>query len=141
MNGPVPIIASGRLKSLSLSSTSFGRIAAYVELARWFRNGANGSLSVIRIVYLSTTSIDCTSSKRERKPDLALKRSSEYFTSSAVTSRPFTGGLLWNFTPFFSVKTSVVGFLYSHFSARSGTIVKSAVCFCSGPCANRTSWP
>ena len=40
-----------------------------------------------------------TGSKRSRKPDLAMNRSSEYLTSSAVTSRPFTGGLLWNFTP------------------------------------------
>src|SRR3989442_12643557 len=69
-----------------------------------------------------------------------MKRSTEYFTSSAVTSRPFTGGLLWNFTPLRRVNTSVVGFLYSHFSARSGTIVKSAGGFCSGPGGERTSW-
>ncbi len=62
-----------------------------------------------------------------------MNRSSEYLTSSAVTSRPFTGGLGWNFTPFRSWNTRVVGFLYSHFSARSGTIVKSPGCFCSGP--------
>ena len=62
-----------------------------------------------------------------------MKRSTEYFTSSAVTSRPFTGGLLWNLTPLRRVNTSAVGLSYFHFSARSGTIVKSAACFCSGP--------
>ena len=60
MNGPVPIIASGRLKSLSFSSTSRGRIATKVEAARWFRNGAEGSLSVMRRVWRSTTSTDWT---------------------------------------------------------------------------------
>jgi hypothetical protein len=56
-------------------------------------------LSVIRTVCLSTTSMALTGSKRVAKPDLAMNRSSEYFTSSAVTSRPLTGGLLWNLTP------------------------------------------
>ena len=68
-------------------------------LARWLRNGAYGSFSVMRTVCLSTASMALTGSKRVLKPDLAVNRSSEYFTSSAVTSRPFTGGLLWNFTP------------------------------------------
>ena len=63
-----------------------------------------------------------------------MNRSIEYFASSAVTSRPLTGGLLWNLTPFRSVNSMTVGLLYSHFSARSGTIAKSAGCFCSGPC-------
>ncbi len=92
MNGPVPITASGWLKSLNFSSASRGRIAQKDELARWFRNGAYGSLSVTRTVYRSSTSIAVTGSKRGAKPDLAMKRSSEYLTSSATTSRPFTGG-------------------------------------------------
>ena len=50
MKGPVPIIASGRLKSLNFSSTSRGRMATKVEAARWFRNGAEGSFSVTRRV-------------------------------------------------------------------------------------------
>ena len=43
--------------------------------------------------------VACYQRALQRKPDFALKRSSEYLTSSAVTSRPLTGGLLWNFTP------------------------------------------
>src|SRR2546426_5341235 len=46
MNGPVPITASGWLKSLNFSSASRGRIAQKDELARWFKKGAYGSLSV-----------------------------------------------------------------------------------------------
>ena len=70
-----------------------------VGLARWFRNGVYGSFSVMRTVCLSTTSTDCTGSKRALNADLAMKRSIEYLTSAAVTSRPLTGGWLWNFTP------------------------------------------
>ena len=97
----MPITASGLLKSLNFSSASRGRMAQKVGLARWFRNGAYGSLSVMRTVWRSTTSIDCTGSNRSRKPDFAMKRSSEYLTSSAISSRPLTGGLLWKRTPFF----------------------------------------
>ena len=38
--GPVPMTASGLLKSLNFSSASRGRIAQKLGLARWFRNGA-----------------------------------------------------------------------------------------------------
>ena len=71
-----------------------------------------------------------------------MNRSSENFTSAAVISRPFTGGLLWNFTPRrrWNVYT-VPSFDTVHRSARSGTIEKSVGCVCSGPCGNRTSWP
>ncbi len=44
-----------------------------------------------------------------------MNRWSEYLTSSTITSRPLTGGMLWNRTPFRKVKTITVGLLYSHF--------------------------
>ena len=70
-----------------------------------------------------------------------MKRSSEYFTSSAVTSRPFTGGLLWNFTPLRMLNVYALPSLETaHFSARSGRIEKSVGDFCSGPLGKRTSW-
>src|SRR3989442_9941054 len=45
-----------------------------------------------------------------------------YTTSSAVSSRPFTGGLLCQRTPFRSLKTYVVSLGWRHDSARSPSI-------------------
>ena len=91
--------ASGWLKSLNFSSASRGRTAVCAALARWFRKGAYGSLSVILTVDLSTTSMACTGSSRSRSADFAMKRASENLTSSASTSRPFTGAFGWKRTP------------------------------------------
>ena len=54
-----------------------------------------------------------TSAARVEYCALSFKRSYEYFTSSAVISRPFTGGRLWNFTPGRSLKIHVDGFCIS----------------------------
>src|SRR5262249_18072412 len=67
-----------------------------------------------------STSMDGTGSSRWPTGERARNRSSDHFTSSAVTSRALTGGLLWNRTPRRSLNTIVVGFVHSHFSARSG---------------------
>ena len=97
--------ASGWLKSLNFSSASRGRMAVCAALARWFRKGAYGSLRTMRTVERSTTSMAWTGSRRCRMGDFVRKRSSEYLTSSAVTSRPFTGGLRWKRAPLRSVNT------------------------------------
>ena len=52
------------------------------------------------------------------------KRSTEYTTSSALSSRPFTGGLGWKRTPFLSLKTYVVSSGWLHDSARSPSMAK-----------------
>ena len=48
---------------------------------------------------------------------LSFSNSYEYFTSSAVISRPLTGGRLWNFTPWRSLKTHVDGLTISQLVA------------------------
>src|SRR5438034_7032613 len=55
-------------------------------------------------------------------PATVRKRSTLYLTSSDVSSRPFTGGLLCQRTPRRSLKTYVVSFGCVHDSARSGSI-------------------
>jgi len=49
---------------------------------------------------------------------LSFSNSYEYFTSSAVISRPLTGGRLWNFTPCRSLKIHVEGLTISQLVAR-----------------------
>src|SRR4029453_7129663 len=48
---------------------------------------------------------------------LSFSNSYEYFTSSAVISRPLTGGRLWNFTPCRSLKIHVEGLTISQLVA------------------------
>ena len=75
--------------------------------ARWSTNQALGSLSVNFTVYLSRASTLSTISRTVRfgLPFVARKRSYVYFTSSAVSSRPLTGGLGCHRTPCLSLKT------------------------------------
>src|SRR5262247_2278593 len=89
--------------------------------ARFSRNQANGSFSTNRTVCGSITSILSTCSRAGRL-GLVLrlrKRSYVYLTSSAVSSRPLTGGLGCQRTPLRSLKTYVVSLGCVHDSARS----------------------
>ena len=65
----------------------------------------------------STVSRNC----RLGLPAMVRKRSYVYFTSSAVSSRPFTGGLLCQRTSLRSLKTYVVSFDRVQDSATSGS--------------------
>src|SRR5262249_49049658 len=68
-------------------------------------------------VYRSTTVIVLTRAARVEYCALSFKSSYEYFTSSAVISRPLTGGRLWNRTPCRSLKIHVEGFTISQLVA------------------------
>ncbi len=96
-------------------------MATAIGLASMSRNHAAGSFNVNLIVYLSgvsTLSIECNIWALAL-PGVVRKRSTVYRTSSAVSSRPFTGGLGCQRTPRLSLKTYVVGFGWLHDSARS----------------------
>ena len=56
-------------------------------------------------------------------PASVSMRSNVNFTSSAVSSRPLTGGLAWNRTPRRSLNTYVVSLGWVQDSARSPSIV------------------
>src|SRR5262252_10146464 len=92
--------------------------------ARLSMNHANVSLSVNFTVCLSTASTLSTASKVPRFPfpGIVRKRSYVYLTSSAVSSRPLTGGLGCQRTPLRSLNTYVVSFGWLHDSARSPSI-------------------
>src|SRR5947207_9767552 len=109
--------------SPNFSMDSFARIHVAVD-ASWSTNQAFGSFSLKTTVYLSGVSIFSTASSRYRLglPLMERKRSYEYFTSSAVSSRPFTGGLLCQRTSLRSLKTYVVSFDRVQDSATSGSI-------------------
>src|SRR2546425_10621302 len=94
MKGPVPITASGWLKSLNLSSASRGRIAQNDGLARWFRNGAYGSFSVMRTVWRAIAAVALTRSEGGGEARFGLERSGGEFTLSAATPRAFPRGLV-----------------------------------------------
>src|SRR2546428_13957469 len=68
-------------------------------------------------VYLSTTVIVLTSAARVEYCALSFRSSYEYLTSSAVISRPLTGGRLWNFKPCRSLKIHVEGVTISQLVA------------------------
>src|SRR5713226_913099 len=121
MKGPVPTQLSGLLRSPYCSTASLAMIQVEVD-ASASRNQAKGSFSVNLTVDLSTTSIlsTCSSKPRFGLVD-CMKRSKLYFTSSAVTSRPFSGGLLCQRAPLRSLKTYVVSLGWSQDSARSGS--------------------
>src|SRR3989304_5235921 len=59
---------------------------------------------------------------KSRASGEATTRSKVNLTSSEVSSRPLTGGLLWKCTPFRSVTTWVAGLGCVWAAARSGTI-------------------
>src|SRR5215831_6230166 len=93
-----------------------------------------------RTVYLSGASIFSTAPSIERfgLPLIDRNRSYVYFTSAAVSSRPFTGGLGCQRTPFLSLKTYVVSFCCAHDSARSDSI-GYVIGFTEGPAFTLTS--
>src|SRR5262245_19564451 len=74
-----------------------------------------------RTVYLSGASIFSTAPRFDRfgLPLIDRNRSYVYFTSSDVSSRPFTGGLLCHRTPLRSLNTYVRSLGMVHDSARS----------------------
>ena len=85
-------------KRMSMITTFLGATAAPVAASCWTRSPVT-----------------------ERMYEL-VKRSYVYFTSSAVSSRPFTGGLLCQRTSLRSLKTYVVSFDRVQDSATSGSI-------------------
>src|SRR4029450_11046204 len=84
---------------------------------------ARGSFSVNLTVWRSTASILSTSSSvcRLALPLMPRNRSYVYFTSSAVSSRPLTGGFGCQRTPRRSLKTYVVSLGRVHDSATSAS--------------------
>src|SRR5262249_8094395 len=105
IHGPVPTTDSHFFRSPYFSTHSRAMIQVDVE-ARRSTNQALGSLSVNFTVYLSGASTLSTISRTARfgLPFVARKRSNVYFTSSAVSSRPLTGGLGCRRTPGRSLK-------------------------------------
>src|ERR1700752_2033320 len=94
IHGPVPTTDSTFLRSPNFSTHSLATIHVDVE-ARRAMNHALGSLSENFTVYLSTASIFSTYSSTGllALPGIVRNRSYVNFTSSAVNSRPLTGGL------------------------------------------------
>src|SRR5262252_5470919 len=123
IHGPVPTTASTFLRSPNFSTHSLAMIHVDVD-ASMSRNQAFGSFSVNLTVYLSSTSILSTDSSTGRLglPLMVRNRSYVYLTSSAVSSRPLTGGFGCQRTPLRSLKTYVVSFGWLHDSARSPSI-------------------
>src|ERR1041384_3416220 len=89
--------------------------------ARASRNQTKGSERTKRTVWRSGASMRSTISSVGRLPLLLRprKRSYVYLTSSAVSSRPLTGGLACQRTPLRSLKIQVVSLGWLHDSARS----------------------
>ena len=102
----MPITDSGFFRSPNFSTASWGMIASAIGFETMSRNQTYGSFSVNLTVYLSTTSTLSSAAiiARLALPFSETKRSKVYLTSSAVSSRPFTGGLLCQRTPFLSLK-------------------------------------
>src|ERR1700730_3847425 len=85
----------------------------------------------------------CSSVVRLGLPLIVRKRSYVYLMSSALSSRPFTGGLLCQRTPRLSLNTYAVSFGCVHDSARSpstgnvpGCTPGPALCFSKRLCVN-----
>jgi hypothetical protein len=76
-------------------------IASAIGFDSMSSSHANGSLRVIRTVYRSRASTLSTDASIAALalPGTVRKRSTLYTTSSAVSSRPFTGSLLCQRTP------------------------------------------
>src|SRR5262249_40361841 len=122
IHGPVPTTASTFLRSPNFSTHSLAMIHVDVD-ASISRNQAFGSFSVNLTVYLSRASILSTESSTGRLglPLIVRNRSYVYLTSSAVSSRPLTGGFGCQRTPFLSLKMYVVSLGCVHDSARSAS--------------------
>src|SRR5215470_1063801 len=96
-------------------------MATAMGAASMSRNHANGSFSVKRTVYRSSASTRSTSRSvvASTLPGTVRNRSTLQRTSSAVSSRPLTGGFGCHRTPRRSLKTYVVSVGCVHDSARS----------------------
>src|SRR5215510_7650341 len=91
-------------------------------------NGAYGSLVLKTTVYLSGVSMLASLPRKKYAcwnfPGwFVIWRSMLYFTSSDVSSRPFTGATLWKRTPCRSLNTYVTSSFCCQLSARSGRIL------------------
>ncbi len=117
---------SGFLRSPCFSTTSLATIATACGFEIMSRNQTNGSFNVNFTEYLSGASTFSTalSMYALALPLTVRKWFTLNTTSSAVSSRPFTGGLLCHLTPRRSLKTYVVSFGWVHDSARSPSIGK-----------------
>src|SRR5256886_11249625 len=114
------------LRSPYFSTTSRATMATASGLASMSRNQTNGSLSVNLTVYLSVASTFSTdfSMYALALPYTVRKWFTLYTTSSAVSSRQFTGALWCQRTPLRSLNTYVVSLGWLHDSARSPSITK-----------------
>src|SRR5262249_5923694 len=125
------------------STTSFATIATACGFESMSRNQTNGSFKVNLTVYLSGASTLSTalSMYALALPFTVRKWFTLNTTSSAVSSRPFTGGLFCHLTPRRSLNTYVVSFGWVHDSARSpstgnvpGTTLGPVLCFSNRLC-------
>src|SRR2546428_8939103 len=116
MNAPVPMGFSARPPGASTASR--GTITGDSESTTLRWNFGSGSDSSNLMVYLSTTWIALTRAARVEYCALSFSNSYEYFTSSAVISRPLTGGRVGNFPPCRGLKIHVEGFTISKLVAR-----------------------
>src|SRR2546429_3250246 len=113
------------LRSPYFSTTSFATMATAWGFASMSRNQTNGSFKVNFTVYLSGASTLSTdlSMYALALPFTVRKWFTLNTTSSAVSSRPFTGGFACQRTPLRSLNTYVVSLGWVHDSARSPSIV------------------
>src|SRR2546425_1778122 len=114
------------LRSPCFSTTSLATMATACGFASMSKNQTNGSFKVNFTVYLSGASTLSTdlSMYALALPFTVRKWFTLYTTSSAVSSRPFTGGLWCQRTPLRSLNTYVVSLGWLHDSARSPSITK-----------------
>ena len=88
------------LSPISPLSTSSGPCTVVYGVESGKMKSGVGCVRVITSVASSGASIEATCRKYERCGlPVSEYRSYEYFTSPATNSRPFTGAMLWNFTP------------------------------------------
>src|SRR6266481_9952632 len=118
-------------------------IASAIGLDSMSSSHAHGSLRANRTVYRSRTSTLSTDASIEALalPGTVRKRSTLYTTSSAVSSRPFTGGLACQRTPLRSLKMYVVSLGWVQDSARSPSM-GNVPGWMAGPvlCLSRRLW-
>ena len=103
----MPTTASHFFRSPNFSTHSLATMQTAIGLTIMSRNQAKGSLRMTRTVYLSGVSTRSTEASmcRLALPFSLMNRSMLYLTSSDVSSRPFTGGLLCQRTPRRSLNT------------------------------------
>src|SRR5207237_10141631 len=95
---------------------------------------------VIFTVYVSTSSTLAMSARIAALNLSSTCRFRLLTTSPATNSRPFTGGMLWYFTPWRSLSTQVWASACSQLVARSGDGVKLGI-GSVGPNLKVISWP